>query len=131
MEEPIDQGQPLSTEAFVDWFAESYAGDLDRLTARIELEALDHEVVIQGFMVAPPRRRGHGSAALRLLCAAADAHCVTLVVRPQPVRVLVAAPISLKALQDFYGRAGFVADAGQQLWRRKPVERFLPEKVHQ
>ena len=84
----------------------------------VELSAEGGVVVIEGLMVPPPRRRGLGTWALGLLCGAADREGVTLAVVPEPVRLLVDAPIPPRALERFYASHGFRRDGGR--WSRAP-----------
>ena len=106
----------MGPDEFLDWMETEDPGQ-----GCLELSALEGEVRIEGFMVPPPRRQGLGTRILAELCRLADIEGITLSVVPEPVHLLVAAPISREALEAFYARHGFSRGA-DGIWRRLPKQ---------
>lgn len=114
----------MDPEAFVVEFETEHGPALAEAGVELEISAGDHgSVVIDGLRVPNLRRLGKGTAALALLCGMADRAGVPLLVRPEPIILMVDHPVSDEGLRRFYARMGFAPrpdDAGG-LWCRQPA----------
>ena len=107
----------MGPDEFLDWMETEDPGQ-----GCLELSALEGEVRIEGFMVPPPRRQGLGTRILAELCRLADIEGITLSVVPEPLHLLVTAPISKDALEAFYALHDFKRGV-DDVWRRLPKHR--------